>query len=67
MRESIVEEDVALGTRIFRVHDRLFSGARSFRSNESLVKLRAHDLDLYRASCSFDPESSRDIRGRRCH
>jgi hypothetical protein len=67
MRELVVGKDVASGARIFRVHDHLFLGARSFRGNVSLVKLRAHDLNLYRASCSFDPGSSRDIRGRRCH
>jgi hypothetical protein len=56
MRESVVEEDVASGARIFRVPRPLISGARSFMGDMSLVKLRVHDLVLYRASCPLDPE-----------
>jgi hypothetical protein len=55
MWESVVEEDVASGAQIFRVSLPLISGARSFMGDMSLVKLRAHSLVLYRASCPLDP------------
>jgi hypothetical protein len=66
-RELVVEEDVASGAQIFSVPRPLISGARSYMGDMSLVKLRAHDLVLYRVSCPLDPGYSRDIRGRRCH
>jgi hypothetical protein len=55
MWESIVEEDLVSGIRIFQVSRPLISGARSFMGDMSLVKLRAYDLVLYRASCPLDP------------
>jgi len=66
-RELVVEEDVTSGARIFRIPRPLISGARSYIGDMSLVKLQAHNLVLYRASCPLDPKYSRDIRGRRCH
>jgi len=56
MQESVVEEDVTSGARIFQVPRPPISGARSFIGNMSLVKLRAHDLVLYSASCPLDLE-----------
>jgi hypothetical protein len=44
MRESVVDEDGALGARIFQVPRPLISGVRSYTSGMTLVKLRAHDL-----------------------
>jgi hypothetical protein len=51
MRESVVDEDVASGARIFRVPLPLISGVRSYTGGMTLVKLRAHDLVGRRASC----------------
>jgi hypothetical protein len=69
MRELTIEEDVASGVRIFRVRAPrlLISGARSYVGDMSLVKLRAHDLVLYRVSCPLDLRYYQDIRGRRFH
>jgi hypothetical protein len=55
MRGSIVEEDVASGTRIFRVPRLPISGARSFMDDILLEKFRAHDLVMYRASRPLNP------------
>jgi hypothetical protein len=44
IRESVVDEDVASGVRIFRVPRPLISGVRSYTGGMALVKLRAHDL-----------------------
>jgi hypothetical protein len=44
MRESVVDEDVASGVRIFRVPRPLISGVRSYTGSMTLVKLRTHDL-----------------------
>jgi hypothetical protein len=54
MRESVVEEDVASGARVIRVHDRL-SRAHYPLWVMSLAKLRAHDLVLLRAQRPLDP------------
>jgi hypothetical protein len=60
MRESVVDEDVASGARIFRVPLPLISGVRSYTGGMTLVKLRAHDLVGRRASCPLNPGYSRD-------
>jgi hypothetical protein len=64
MRESVVEEDVASGVRIFQVPQPLIPGAQSYTSDMTLMKLRAHGLVSCRASCPLDPGYSQDTRGR---
>jgi hypothetical protein len=54
IRESVVDEDVASGARIFRVHDRL-SRVHDPLWLTSLVKLQAHNLDLLRAQRPYIP------------
>jgi hypothetical protein len=63
MRESVVDEDVALGARIFQVPRPLMSGVRSYTGGMTLEKLQAHDLFWCRASCPLNPGYSRDKHG----
>jgi hypothetical protein len=53
IRESVVDEDMASGARIFWVHDRLSRGHDSLWVT-SLVRLQVHDLDLLRAQRPLD-------------
>jgi hypothetical protein len=54
VRGSVVEEDVALGARTFRVPLPPISGTRSFMGDMFVETVRVHNLVMYHASCPLN-------------